>query len=210
MRTPWYHFDMEGMRTPRKRPFDEVLARAEASGAKTSGKEKHVYDHPEDPARVISVAKKGAESESEGRGHLQQFVLIRILHLLYPQTVPDAYDVASRSKLLVRDKVEGTHFSRVRHTLDYHFGIAGEKGREEFGDEMTKLGLNIDYWPRNFKKSGENVAYLDSFVIREPAEYVAAQLKKAIHDRLRGTDRARALHFLDRFGKLSDRGSTAT
>ena len=119
------------------------------------GAEKKVYVNPNNPDSVIGVFHESMEESSEFVK--ARFYLTKILHLLFPENIPEIHAAASDPYVIVTDKVEDSTRS---------FTLAERSGKA-FGDLKAKLdlvGVAFDDFAGNLKfdKNGD-LFYVDSF-----------------------------------------------
>ncbi|MEX2033542.1 MAG: hypothetical protein WD889_03275 [Candidatus Colwellbacteria bacterium] len=157
------------------------------------GREKVVFVSPDDPEKVVNIIKEGAESSELVKG---RFYLTKILHILYPQHIPDMYVSASEPHIMERERIQGTESLK--------------KSNDVLKDRLFGLGISLDSNPRNYMAEDEDspARYVDTVLTwyRDGTpNYDAGKLKEAIFN-LNEPERTKALSYLER---LQDLNTTA-
>lgn len=170
------------------------------------GREKKVYGHHERKDLVVSEFHKQKWLEETPEQIKARFYLTKILHLLYPQNIPNIHLAASEPHALIIDRVKG---STMASLMDEAEKI------DDFYQELDSLGVYLDFKHWNFlktKKDGgeEDLMYVDTFdaykilrdengkPVRIDRWYLPDALKEAIVTNLSGDKRERALKYLER------------
>lgn len=147
------------------------------------GREKRVYNHPDNPDRVIGIYR-GLERHSKNFMKAT-FYLMKILHLLFPETIPDISFSSFRYHAITREKVnlgkshkalEAAHEHRIQHGEEPPGRILIEADaaeeilenshdKTEFLEDIQKVVGIIDVAPVNFGfDSRGNLKFVDTIL----------------------------------------------
>lgn len=141
---------------------------------------RHIANH----SRLAESAIYGRDMDKE-RTYLraifkQEFHLLKVLHLLFPKTIPDIIKIISNDFFSVRERVHG-------ETLDVLYTWAQDiRGwdkfrREKIGLLLTMIGLGIDNNAANYiKRPDGTLAYVDTVVQKGTRPHIVAGLMAAI------------------------------
>lgn len=162
-----------------------------------AGTEKRVYEDPNNSDRALGVFHENkTESAEKAKG---RFYLTKILHLLFPQNVPDMHLAASDPHAIVVDKVKGwnaTDYKKFYRALD------------EFRSKLESVGIDyIDGYSENFMFDEDgNFFFVDSFEPWSEETYTSyfnkEKLKLALQ-RLEDEKRDVGLSYLERLEELN-------
>ena len=143
-----------------------------------SGKEWDVYEHPINSERLIKVSK--VETLKLPNEVIQRFYLGKILHILFPNNIPDVHAV--QTKDIEKIEVQKIHLDNqsndIRYLyqdksittltqldLDFFNRIKVHPDYKKLTDILNDLGLPLDPMPENFGfDTNNNLFYLDSDV----------------------------------------------
>lgn len=153
-----------------------------------------MYINPHDESKAIAVYHEDHQQSSEVIK--ARFYLTKILHMIYPDNVPNIHSVttepATKTMEYVRDgsKTQGP----IR-------GFLSGRRRNNFIDELYKLNILVDEGGSNFLLNEDgNLLYIDEFYFSSlDGDKPLRGLKKLIDTRLAGSSREMALQYLERF-----------
>ena len=148
------------------------------------GDEKIVYEDPSNPERVVSFRKEGTVERELSPGEVKaRFYLTKIMHLLFPEHIPDISVSASSPDFIKRKKIkfDSGHdaIRRVRllreegkepsEELAQTARLAREKIKSDeaciqFIERMEILGVDVDQAAQNFGyDTTGHVIYVEEF-----------------------------------------------
>lgn len=192
------------------------------------GVEKTFYQDTDNSDRVIGYYKEGtADREVSPRERIARFYLTKIMHILFPQNIPDIHMSTSSPHAIMRKKVEfSPNHDTMRQVLLQKeqgkelspelaraYNTAGEKIRDDpevkrFAGVLESFGVDVDHEPQDFSYDTDgNIIYVEPFdalrmSVGGPRPWFDAdKLEHAI----KGLDEARrqeALNYLQRLKKL--------
>lgn len=185
------------------------------------GNERMVFNDPKNEGRVISV-KRSISETPEDQFHIARvrYYLIKIMHLLFPNNIPDIHFSYSRPDAISRDKVEldEKHNFLRDFEIEHAFGdnlpyvdqrvmvrlegeISSHPAVVELESNLRKAGFLVDPAGRNFGfDKDNNVKFVDT-PMEHMGSYGVARMRKAIETKLSGEKQQEALHYLDRLLK---------
>lgn len=125
-----------------------------------TGKDKKVYQDPENPNRVIKVYK--AEHVSPDTMKFR-FYATKIAHLLFPENIPDVLYSATSPNVIIRERKEldpehaalqklkikksnGTSYAELEEALSEKYAPA----RKALKEKLEGAGFIIDRYPANY------------------------------------------------------------
>lgn len=153
------------------------------------GREKTIFVSPDDPEKIIGIFKEPAESAEEVRA---RFYLTKILHILYPQHIPDMHASISEPHAIEADRVHGEESTR--------------KQNDVIKDRFFELGVKLDSKPANYvAEEGGPAQYVDTIRVwfRDGTpNYNPQKLREAIF-KLDEGERSNALSYLARLEDLN-------
>lgn len=222
----WYTFLYMRSAEKSKSWGEQFAKRVRKSPPIGGGAEKMVYPHPENDDEVVALFhKEGFKSprfgtiphpemnQLERNRYKRQFYLIKILHALFPENIPDISLVATEPRMMIRDKV------------DFKKGKNGEQKtlslKQKLGDKrklvraLMQLGVPFDAdRASNFvTTTTDGVSYLDTFFFeashgkmvhryRQDELLLADKLQESVKKNLEGDEQQTALHYIERFRAL--------
>lgn len=200
-----------------------------------SGDEKDIYEH-HDPQKIVKVTVDDGEGKFEAgneRYIKAEFYLTKILHLLFPDTIPDIHGVSFKHQATIHERKELDEAHRTLQNF-YHKANLGEDvetgEKEQKAFEISKqrkqtttiiqrlqnMGIVIDRAHQNFAEDKKgSVIYLDSIIPWKASHRLApdmnftinfnvGQLHEIITEELSEPEKTQALHYLDRLTTLAD------
>lgn len=200
-----------------------------------SGDEKEIYEH-HDPKKIVKVTVDDGEGKFETgneRYIKAEFYLTKILHLLFPDNIPDIHRASFKHQATVneRKELDETHTTLQEFYHKVNLGEdaeIGEKERKAFElsnqrkqtasiiQRLQNMGIKIDRAHQNFAEDKKgSVIYLDSIIpwsashryapdMKFSVNFNAEQLREIIVDELSEPEQSRALHYLERLTTLAD------
>lgn len=172
-----------------------------------SGREKEVYVDPDRVDGAVARFKEDARPESQ-RQLKGRYYLTKILHLLRPKNIPDAYMAAEKER-----RIMGLERKRIKPAIF----LSGEEQFMEFTRFMWDIGIRVDSWGSNLGYDDQNnLVYIDNTF--RPWDVVRGQesdrneirynfdekrLLKACNS-LGREEKERALNFLRRLRELAE------
>ncbi len=188
------------------------------------GNERVVFNDPKNEDRIISVRRSISETP-EALFYIARvrYHLIKIMHLLFPDNIPDIHFSYSRPEAMSRDKVEldekhnflrdfevekvfGDELPYIDHrTMTRLEGeISSHPAVVNLEENLRKAGFLVDPAGRNFGfDKDENVKFVDT-PIESLGAYSTERMRNAIETQLQGEKRQQALHYLDRLLKAQN------
>jgi hypothetical protein len=189
------------------------------------GSEKEVYEHPNDPAKVVAEFRY-AESPKRLRG---RFYLTKILHELFPDNLPDISVAATNPHVVImeRKQLDEAHKSLQKFNIKGDFVGNFSARYKEFEDkigedrkfkqlkrELAELGIGLETAAMNFGYDDKNnLVYVDSSFDPWPCyyhvddkferSYDPAKLRNAVN-LLEPDRKKRALKYLERLEILAE------
>lgn len=158
------------------------------------GEQKKVHAGLENPDRVYGVYKP---HEKESVEYIKaEYYLLKILHLLFPGNIPDAFLSTTEPRVIARERI--------------YFGDSPEKPQDnfqfrQFANDMLTLGIFLDPDLKNVRPDQVgNMVYFDELWpwigqgIGKEKGYDAERLKEYILERLTGHEQKTALSYLER------------
>lgn len=154
------------------------------------GADKVVYDHPTDPTKVVAVFKY---DDKDINAIKRRFYVNKVLHMLYPDNIPDISLASSNPMSLILEKASGEQLDPSKPNFDkksQYFAAV-----QALSDELESLGINIDSNYVNFHIATNGmVQYVDDFSGR--FNVTNNDLVHAIRSQLPPDDQERALRYL--------------
>jgi hypothetical protein len=191
------------------------------------GRENEVFNDPTSERRLIALAKY--ERGDNPRAVKGSYYLTKIIHLLYPESIPDLHMATLKPKATVRQKMElGELHNALRAKKLEEYGLSIEKAPphlssseitekifknkqiQELVATLEMLGLHIDKASVNFGISDAgDPRYIEVFPAFDISKdniafplYGEKSLRRAI-DNIKDADRrVKALHYFDRLTVL--------
>jgi|GEM_PF-2937896 hypothetical protein len=153
------------------------------------GSKKLVLQNKTNPEQAIGIFHHTDmdNKEKEARQAKKRFYINKILHLLFPENIPDIHLATSQPKTIIVDKISGEEVEK------YH--ILSRAKALIIIHKLSKLGVLVDQALFNFMKSKNGVFYIDDFYhacVTENRNFL-----KAI-DKLEPAKRELALKYLER------------
>ncbi len=161
------------------------------------GAQKKVYSYPDDPQKVMSVFKEDIDTSTDPPAQ-QRYYTQKILHLLFPNNIPDIYLAASNPNMLVLERVEPIKESFLQKALHSVTNPIARKLFERKLDKATGLGLDNSHGFNFIHSKSGSFMYVDDVIGRLADEYSKERVSKAINQNLRGEEKERALAYLGR------------
>lgn len=156
------------------------------------GADKDVFDHPTDPTKVVAVFKETNVNVNEVK---RRFYVNKILHMLYPDNIPDISLASSKPMSLILEKAPGKQLQKALPSLKIKFHYL--EAVDKLVKELSSLGVYIDSQYVNFHITREgNVQYIDDF--NGSFHFSNDNLVQAIRKRLSPGDQEKALRYLTR------------
>ena len=127
------------------------------------GDEKLIYEDPNSKEKVIALYK---ERQLESPNTVKaRFYLTKILHLLFPQNIPDIHWSGSDPHGYSTQRVEETRLGRLKNSLrPYYKSKQDKKDEVALTNKFDQLGIGFDHGPLNFMEDLDSkIVYVDSF-----------------------------------------------
>jgi len=122
------------------------------------GAERLVFQHPYDTKKVVALEKLNKRDSIEARG---EYYLTKIMHILFPENIPNIYSYYSKPSASIRQKVElGASHDVLRRSAKSMDAASSAEMFHAFDE------LNADPRVRNLKKEFDelNIRYDDNVV----------------------------------------------
>lgn len=160
------------------------------------GLHKKIYQHPTDESKVVAVFKHQAWPLEMIKS---RFYLNKILHLLFPENIPDIHLAASQPFSLILDKANGLKVS----PLD----LLGNIHKSQLMEDLNRVGVTFDPSSTNFikDKKDKTIKYVDTFSVEKDGlgfTLSVFKLRKSVLDKLEGNKQLKALSYLQRLNDL--------
>lgn len=138
------------------------------------GKEKNVFEHPDNPDKVIAkLHERWSENKWQFRG---RFYLSKILHVLFPKNIPDVHlSAQGTDKILVSEmknldpmhqeiqKLVANGYWRSPVETTYEKKLESDPCFHDLTRSMAYLGIYLDTAGRNFGYDDRgNLIYVDN------------------------------------------------
>ncbi len=163
------------------------------------GVEKEVYENPHNPKHAVGIFKReAAEFPERVRG---RFYLTKILHLLFPDNIPDIHSASSDPQMIEVDKIIPDEQAVTKNFKKFNSDYC------ELMDKFDALGIILDPAQVNFKYDfSGNLVYVDSFDpwykgAGEELAFSMDKLKEAI-EKLNSSEKEQCLKYLERLGNI--------
>ena len=127
------------------------------------GDEKVVYEDPNSKEKVIAVFKERIpESPNTVKA---RFYFTRILHLLFPNNIPDIHWSGSNPHAYSTKRVDEDLARGIKNSFRLYYKTKKQKeGISELTENLHQLGMGLDIGPYNFMEdSSGQMLYVDSF-----------------------------------------------
>jgi len=182
---------------------------------KIGGREKDIYHHPLKENKIYIFLKENYPTINQIKG---RYYLTKILHILFPQNIPDIYAVVKNNNAIIvtEKKFVNDEFNLKYHTKNkYRFyarKIKFDPKFQRFISALENLGIHPDVSNmKNFAYVDDEIVYLDNSFLPWKIDkikrsirvlYDYNKIKEAIELLPESNDKKRALFYLKRLEEL--------
>lgn len=167
------------------------------------GREKDVYEDPNDPGRVMGIYREDTGPMAEALDPKTPermkalFYLTRIAKLLFPHNIATVKQTTTEPPTVIKERVHGT---------PYKGATVGDYAElDELRQQFLDAGLLADGDPANYWHDAEgHLVYIDDLDIDQHLETGDwRKIESTVTERLEGAELTQALEYLDRLKQLS-------